>query len=87
MAVTKKERDKKNRDEARARREQAQRERRQQVDEHRLARLETKFNGDLPKPAVSKKKFVPKRNDQCRCGSGKKFKKCCGAPLTSIKIA
>lgn len=22
----------------------------------------------------------PERNDPCPCGSGKKFKKCCGAP-------
>ena len=23
---------------------------------------------------------VPGRNDPCPCGSGRKFKKCCGAP-------
>ena len=29
-----------------------------------------------PKPAVADAK--PGRNDQCPCGSGKKYKKCCG---------
>ena len=29
-----------------------------------------------PKPAVAEQK--PGRNDQCPCGSGKKYKKCCG---------
>jgi len=29
-----------------------------------------------PRPIVAEKK--PKRNDLCTCGSGKKFKKCCG---------
>lgn len=36
-----------------------------------------------PKPArvgrPSKLKLKLGRNDPCRCGSGKKFKKCCGA--------
>lgn len=27
----------------------------------------------------SVKTFKPERNDECPCGSGKKFKKCCGA--------
>ena len=31
---------------------------------------------NLPKPAVVEKKAG--RNDPCPCGSGKKFKKCCG---------
>ena len=29
-----------------------------------------------PKPTVFEK--TPKRNDPCSCGSGKKYKKCCG---------
>jgi uncharacterized protein len=27
---------------------------------------------------VIKRRQMPGRNDPCRCGSGKKFKKCCG---------
>jgi preprotein translocase subunit SecA len=30
-----------------------------------------------PEPAQSNK---PGRNDPCPCGSGKKYKKCCGKP-------
>lgn len=32
-----------------------------------------------PKPVTSEKKVG--RNDPCPCGSGKKFKKCCGVPM------
>ena len=28
---------------------------------------------------VIKRRRMPGRNDPCHCGSGKKFKKCCGA--------
>ena len=28
----------------------------------------------------------PKRNDPCPCGSGKKYKQCCGAPKPPRKI-
>lgn len=37
-------------------------------------------DGDTPKPATQRH-AAPKvgRNDPCPCGSGRKFKKCCGA--------
>ena len=28
----------------------------------------------------------PSRNDPCPCGSGKKYKKCCGAPKSAKKF-
>ncbi len=36
---------------------------------------------DLPQPAAPVRRDVPKvgRNDPCPCGSGRKYKKCCGA--------
>ena len=36
-------------------------------------------DGDIPKPATQRHE-TPKvgRNDPCPCGSGKKYKKCCG---------
>jgi SWIM/SEC-C metal-binding protein len=33
----------------------------------------------LDKPKTQTKVTLPNRNDPCSCGSGKKFKKCCGA--------
>lgn len=32
----------------------------------------------LAKPKTQAKVTLPNRNDPCSCGSGKKFKKCCG---------
>ncbi|GAB1620655.1 SEC-C metal-binding domain-containing protein [Agarivorans albus] len=32
----------------------------------------------IAKPATKVVEKTPKRNDPCSCGSGKKFKKCCG---------
>jgi len=32
----------------------------------------------LNKPETTRFKKVPKRNDPCLCGSGNKYKKCCG---------
>ena len=32
----------------------------------------------LNKPDTTRFKKVPKRNDPCLCGSGNKYKKCCG---------
>ena len=29
-------------------------------------------------PTIAKKDSIPGRNDPCPCGSGKKYKKCCG---------
>ncbi|MCW8336171.1 PBPRA1643 family SWIM/SEC-C metal-binding motif protein [Vibrio paucivorans] len=42
--------------------------------EENIIELETALN--RPKTTVFEK--TPNRNDPCSCGSGKKFKKCCG---------
>ena len=34
-----------------------------------------------PRPAMRRVEPAPGRNDPCPCGSGKKFKKCCGAAV------
>lgn len=36
------------------------------------------LNGLLNKPKTTTFEKTPNRNDPCSCGSGKKFKKCCG---------
>ncbi|WP_019613282.1 PBPRA1643 family SWIM/SEC-C metal-binding motif protein [Psychromonas ossibalaenae] len=36
------------------------------------------LEGFLNKPKTMTFDKLPKRNDPCSCGSGKKFKKCCG---------
>lgn len=36
------------------------------------------LEGFLNKPQTTTFEKTPKRNDPCSCGSGKKFKKCCG---------
>ncbi|WP_028862224.1 PBPRA1643 family SWIM/SEC-C metal-binding motif protein [Psychromonas aquimarina] len=36
------------------------------------------LEGFLNKPKTMTFEKLPKRNDPCSCGSGKKFKKCCG---------
>ena len=41
------------------------------------SREEIKTGGESKQPAVNKNKVG--RNDPCPCGSGKKYKKCCGA--------
>lgn len=43
---------------------------------------DTIFDGSSPKyyrnkPELQRKKAQP-RNEQCNCGSGKKYKRCCG---------
>ena len=38
----------------------------------------TDLTGLLNKPATTRVEKQPNRNDPCRCGSGKKYKKCCG---------
>ncbi len=46
-----------------------------------VAKITGMSGGDLggkPQPTVKKEKKVG-RNDPCPCGSGKKYKKCCGA--------
>ena len=36
-------------------------------------------DGESPKkPVIAKKEDTIGRNDPCPCGSGKKYKKCCG---------
>jgi len=36
------------------------------------------LNAVLNKPATTRFDKTPNRNDPCSCGSGKKYKKCCG---------
>lgn len=36
------------------------------------------LEGFLNKPKTTTFEKTPKRNDPCSCGSGKKYKKCCG---------
>lgn len=36
------------------------------------------LEGVLNKPKTQRFEKTPKRNDPCSCGSGKKYKKCCG---------
>ncbi len=36
------------------------------------------LNGILNKPTTTRFDKTPNRNDPCSCGSGKKYKKCCG---------
>lgn len=36
------------------------------------------LDGLLNKPQTTTFEKTPKRNDPCSCGSGKKYKKCCG---------
>ena len=59
----------------------------QQLDEYEESIMEWEMNEDVlfdeftvPKqiPVVKEKKIYP--NDPCPCGSGKKYKKCCGKP-------
>lgn len=40
--------------------------------------LETVFRHDMKKRKLERKRYSIGRNDPCPCGSGKKFKKCCG---------
>ena len=36
------------------------------------------LDGILNKPVTTRVEETPNRNDPCSCGSGKKYKKCCG---------
>ncbi|HIP76676.1 MAG TPA: zinc chelation protein SecC [Psychromonas hadalis] len=36
------------------------------------------LDGFLKKPETTRFEKKPQRNDPCSCGSGKKYKKCCG---------
>ncbi len=44
------------------------------ADEENITELETVLN----KPTTQRFEKVPERNAPCLCGSGKKYKKCCG---------
>ena len=52
---------------------------------HEISRFEkvdgrwTYVDGDLPRPETIVNTQKVGRNDPCPCGSGKKYKKCCGA--------
>ena len=37
-----------------------------------------------PKVSTVRAAVLPGRNDACSCGSGKKYKKCCGAGSSSL---
>ncbi|HEY9061420.1 MAG TPA: preprotein translocase subunit SecA [Pseudobacteroides sp.] len=50
----------------------------QSVERERVAEPTAASHGDEPKKAISKGAKVG-ANDPCPCGSGKKFKKCCGS--------
>lgn len=56
----------------------------EKLQRKQVARITSVSGGDIdsiggkPKPLVKKEKKVG-RNDPCPCGSGKKYKKCCGA--------
>lgn len=43
-----------------------------------LAQLEADIDGSSGKQQVQKLSVKVGRNDPCPCGSGKKYKKCCG---------
>ncbi|MFM1892696.1 MAG: hypothetical protein RLZ44_1773 [Pseudomonadota bacterium] len=47
----------------------------------RFARVNDRWyyvEGELPKPVTQRNDLKVGRNDPCPCGSGKKYKKCCG---------
>lgn len=52
---------------------------------HEISRFEkvdgrwTYVDGEMPRPQTIRNENKVGRNDPCPCGSGKKYKKCCGA--------
>jgi len=48
-----------------------------EVDENKAENI-IELEGFLNKPKTTTFEKTPKRNDPCSCGSGKKYKKCCG---------
>jgi len=54
-------------------------ERRRQQQQERELMFAGGKDGAKPKPRVRKSDEKVGRNDPCPCGSGKKYKKCCGA--------
>jgi len=54
---------------------------RQDRDKRHKAQLPGKDEEPLPPPVEPiHSEDKPKRNDPCPCGSGKKYKQCCGKP-------
>ncbi|MCB2293197.1 preprotein translocase subunit SecA [Clostridium algoriphilum] len=43
-----------------------------------VAKITSTSQDDSPKKGPTKKEAKPGRNDECSCGSGKKYKNCCG---------
>ena len=44
--------------------------------------IEENEKKEVPKPSIINSKYIGKkmsRNEPCLCGSGKKYKKCCGS--------
>ena len=50
-----------------------------QMKRKQVMKAPTNIGGEKAKPVVRKKEEKIGRNDLCPCGSGKKYKKCCGA--------
>ena len=50
------------------------------VEDHRQQRFHSEFDGaDMPQQKMSA--YTPARNSPCPCGSGKRYKRCCGAKV------
>ena len=50
------------------------------VENHRQQEFHSKFHGaDVPQQKMSA--YAPSRNSPCSCGSGKRYKRCCGAKI------
>jgi preprotein translocase subunit SecA len=52
-------------------------------DWYEMAAIMAKQGRDKPTPKPAVKRVKIGRNDPCPCGSGKKYKNCCGSPLLS----
>ena len=50
-----------------------------QLKRKQVAVVSNNLGGAKPQPVTVKKSEKVGRNDPCPCGSGKKYKKCCGA--------
>jgi uncharacterized protein YecA (UPF0149 family) len=50
------------------------------VENHRRRQFHGEFDGaDVPQQKMSA--YTPARNSPCPCGSGKRYKRCCGAKV------
>ena len=62
------------------RRKESRWDRRKRREEEHSKQLPTEDEPELPPPVEPVHvEETPGRNDPCPCGSGKKYKKCCGA--------